>query len=161
MCQPKRGCVRTDRREGRDSFEPRLVFASPCVPRTSYFNETVCLRLFLSPVSRLPVSPRLFVHSFPLALSLVTNGPLSSRTIPSFTIFLFLSAPLSLFLSLHLYLSFFVRLSYSPSRSRVLLYHAVMRVFFLSPSQPHRFTSPSSLDTCALIKKKRRTPPSY
>lgn len=40
MCQ--------DRREGRDSFEPRLVFASPCVPRTSYFNETVCLPLFLS-----------------------------------------------------------------------------------------------------------------
>lgn len=40
MCQ--------DRREGRDSFEPRLVFASPCVPRTSYFNETVCLPLSLS-----------------------------------------------------------------------------------------------------------------
>lgn len=35
--------VSRSEREGRDSFEPRLVFASPCVPRTSYFNETVCL----------------------------------------------------------------------------------------------------------------------
>lgn len=37
-----------NREEGRDSFEPRLVFASPCVPRTSYFNETVCLCRSLS-----------------------------------------------------------------------------------------------------------------
>lgn len=60
------------RREGRDSFEPRLVFASPCVPRTSYFNETVCLSL---PLLSLPPPPR----SFPLAVSLVNQptGPLA------------------------------------------------------------------------------------
>lgn len=65
MCQ--------DRREGRDSFEPRLVFASPCVPRTSYFNETVCLLLshslsyflsFFFFLSLLPTSPYLLFALF-------------------------------------------------------------------------------------------------
>lgn len=44
------------RREGRDSFEPRLVFASPCVPRTSYFNETVSASAVLSLSFFLPLA---------------------------------------------------------------------------------------------------------
>lgn len=86
MCQ--------DRREGRDSFEPRLVFASPCVPRTSYFNEIVCLSaaLLLSLIFFLSCSFFLlrtsFLCSFPLTISLVnqpTDRPvgLSFRTISS------------------------------------------------------------------------------
>lgn len=88
-------------REGRDSFEPRLVFASPCVPRTSYFNETVCppFPLFLFYIfSLLPTSPPLPLCSFPLAISLVsqpTDRPvgLSSRTISSRISFFPLSFP--------------------------------------------------------------------
>lgn len=111
------------RREGRDSFEPRLVFASPCVPRTSYFNETVCLSLSLS----LSLSPP--PRSFPLANR--PTGPLArSRLAPSLSFSLSLS-------------TFFL----SPSRSRVLPYHAFLSS--LSSSLP-------SVPSTRLLKKASR-----
>lgn len=94
---------------------------------------------------RLSVS-RLFVAPFLLQSPSRPTGPLSSRMISSLTVFLCLSLALSLF-------RFFVRLSHSPSRSRVLLYRTIICMFFSLPP-PFRLTSPSSLDACTLIKKK-------
>jgi len=99
MCQ--------NRREGRDSFEPRLVFASPCVPRTSYFNETVCPSLSLSLSYFLSFSSLSFflslahltappLCSFPLTISLVNQptdrpvGLISHRPFLSLSLFLLL-----------------------------------------------------------------------
>lgn len=103
-CASGHGCVRTGERDrergggkererkGRDSFEPRLVFASPCVPRTSYFNETVCSAPSLSPLpysSRLSSSLALFLSP---SRSRTTDRPTSRL---SFSLFLYLYHSLS------------------------------------------------------------------
>lgn len=87
------------RREGRDSFEPRLVFASPCVPRTSYFNETICLCFSFSLLFPLlpPVSPSSsFFSSRRLARESTdrSSRAISSRTV-SLSLSLFLPSSLS------------------------------------------------------------------
>lgn len=142
-----------NREEGRDSFEPRLVFASPCVPRTSYFNETVCLcrSLSFSFFSFAPFccSPRLlFALSLPLSRSWTNRptGPLSSRMISSLTVSFSLSPfPSSPYLSLSLCLSACLAILLSCS--------LISRGFF--PSSPCCLFSPPI--AFVHLSKKRRT----
>lgn len=138
-------CRRTEG-EGRDSFEPRLVFASPCVPRTSYFNETVYSALFpavsLSPLRAAARLASWFLSSRRLAQNRPT-GRLSRLSLVSALV-----RP-SLYFSLSL-------LSHPPFRASLVHLLSHIAVMHASGLPPPRVPFPPRGRVVAPIEKASR-----